>query len=427
MRVLILCDVQRKGGAGIAAHRLASALTLYGHEVHWATPYPTSSCDITTHNCREYSTGARVIHKALNMLQPARRQTFESHAIVRRLKQIVSDIKPDVVNVHNLHGASLPATLPAELSQIVPVVWTLHDMWAFTGTCAYSMGCRKFESYCDSHCPMADEYPSSPASQVGYLYEQRKKALAEAGRLAFATPSQWLADEAVKGMLNGFDVRAIPNCIELDQFVPVDKDAARQGLNLPLGRPVLVTTATPGDPRKGASVLYEAMKLLGRPNTIMLQLGGDYKNGVEHWDHRVLEGVDDPRLMRIVYSAADAHILPTLADNLPNTLLEAAACGVPSIASDVGGVGEAIINSETGWLVPPSDADALAQKIGVAIDLNVKHNQAIRTRCRAFAEAQFAPAIQAKRYTELFEQTINQDLAQNDILTQISSMSGEAA
>ena len=228
-------------------------------------------------------------------------------------------------------------------------------------------------------------------------------------------------------MLNAFDVRAIPNCVELDQFTPVDRDAARQALNLPLGRPVLVTTATPGDPRKGASVLYEAMKLLSRPNTILLQLGGSNNTIAEHWDHRVLEGVDDPRLMRIIYSAADAHILPTLADNLPNTLLEAAACGVPSIASDVGGVGEAIINNETGWLVPPADPDALAQKIGVAIDLSTKQSQAIRTRCRAFAEAQFAPAIQAKRYTELFEQTINQDLAQNDILTHISSTSREAA
>ncbi len=409
MKVLLISDVQSKGGAGIAAHRLACALIGQGHEVRWATPYPDPASDIPTVNCRDLPPTGRAARKIALALKPGKKQAVESRTITRRLLQIIGEFRPDVVNIHNLHGASLPATLPVELSRTAPVVWTLHDMWAFTGTCAYAMGCRKFESACEGTCPMADTYPASPATRVPGQFEQRVLALQAAGRIAFATPSKWLADEAQRGMLDAFDVRAIPNSVELDRFRPIERNAARQSLDLPLGRPVFVTAATPGDPRKGASVLYEALARLNRPNTILLQLGGTMPDDlVGGWDHRVLTGIHDPRLMRRAYSAADAHILPTLADNLPNTLLEAAACGVPSIGSDVGGVGEAIDAGKTGWLVSPGDADALAVRIGGVIDQPADQADTQRRACRVFAESNFAPALQARRYIDLFHETMNQ-------------------
>lgn len=428
MKVLLFSDVQRKGGAGIAAHRLACALIAQGHDVLWATPHPDPASDIPTANCRDLPAAGRAARRVSLVLQPGQRQHIEASAIKRGLQQIIRRFRPDVINVHNLHGAQLPATLPAELSRGVPVVWTLHDMWAFTGTCAYSMDCRKFESACDSACPMTDTYPTSPAKQVPARFAGRIKALQDGGRIAFATPSQWLADEAKRGMLKDHEVRTIPNSVELDRFTPVDREAARRALDLPTGRPVLVTSATAGDPRKGAAVLYAALEKLARPNTILLQLGGTTPSGAEgRWDHRVLEGIHDPRLLRLAYSAADAHILPTLADNLPNTLLEAAACGVPSIASDVGGVGEAIDPGNTGWLVAPGDADALTKQIGRVIDEPVAQAIDRRRACRAFAESRFAPALQARRYAELFEQTIGQDAARHVLTDEANRTRREAA
>ena len=407
MKIMLLSDVQRKGGAGIAAHRLAYGLRELGHEVVWATPYPDAASPFETINLREFSAVSRATRRIALTLRPDQRQAVDSHAILRRIQNAVRTHKPDVVHVHNLHGAGLSATIPTELSRQVPVVWTLHDMWAFTGTCAYSMSCRKFESACDSECVMADSYPASAPSQIPKQYEQRKQSLDRSGRISFATPSHWLADEAKSGMLVDHDVRVIRNCVELDRYKPIDQAVAKQALDLPLGRPVLVSTATPGDPRKGAHVLYEALKKLKRPNTILLQLGGNTPDHLpDDWDHRVLNGIHDPRLMRLAYSAAVAHVLPTLADNLPNTLLEAAACGVPSIASDVGGVGEAMIHDKTGWLVPANDADALAERIGIAIDEPSEQVVDRRRHCRALAETLFVPTKQARCYVDLFNDTI---------------------
>ena len=412
MKIMLLSDVQRKGGAGIAAHRLALGLSSLGHEVIWATPHPDPASPFETINLREFSAVGKAARRIALTLRPDQRQAVDSQAITRRVKEAIRTHRPDVVHVHNLHGAGLPATLPAELSRLVPVVWTLHDMWAFTGTCAYSMDCRKFESACDAGCGMADVYPASPLNKVATQYEQRKQALSNKCGIAFATPSQWLADEAGRGMLADQDVRVIRNCVELDKYKPIERDAARQALDLPLGRPVLVSAATPEDPRKGAEVLYAALSKLSRPNTILLQLGGSMPGNLSgDWDHRVLGDIHDPRLMRLAYSAAVAHVLPTLADNLPNTLLEAAACGVANIGSDVGGVGEAIEHDRTGWLVPANDPDALACRIGEAIDESNETMIQRRRDCRTFAEAAFSPANQAQRYVELFSDTIRQHAA----------------
>ena len=409
MKVVLLSDVQRKGGAGIAAHRLALGLRELGHEVVWATPHPDPASPFETINLRDFSTMNRAARRIALTLRPDQRQAVDSQAISRRIKDVLRTHRPDVVHVHNLHGAGLPATLPAELSCLVPVVWTLHDMWAFTGTCAYSMDCRKFESACDAGCSMADTYPVSQPTQIATQYEQRKQALDKAGRIAFATPSRWLADEAQRGMLAGQDVRVIRNSVELDRYKPIEQDSARKALDLPLGRPVLVSAATPGDPRKGAAVLYQALTKLKRPNTILLQLGGATPDNLPgDWDHRVLGNISDPRLIRLAYSAAVAHVLPTLADNLPNTLLEAAACGVPSIGSDVGGVGEAIIHNQTGWVVPPNDPKSFAETIGAAFDESIEQAGSRRRHCRSLAEALFAPAKQAQQYVELFTETIEQ-------------------
>jgi glycosyltransferase involved in cell wall biosynthesis len=275
---------------------------------------------------------------------------------------------------------------------------------------------------------MADTYPKSPAKQIPAQFAGRIKALQTAGRIAFVTPSRWLANEAKRGMLKNHEVRAIPNSVELDRFSPVDREAARHALDLPTSRPVLITSARMGDPRKGAAVLYAALEKLARPNTILLQLGGTTPSEAEgRWNHRVLESIHDPRLLRLAYSAADAHILPTLADNLPNTLLEAAACGVPSIASDVGGVGEAIDPGNTGWLVAPGDAGALAKQIGRVIDEAAASMDDRRRACRAFAESRFAPALQARRYTELFERTIGYDVTREEIADEASLLGREAA
>jgi len=396
-------DVQRKGGAGIAAHRLARALLQAGHQVLWAAVHPDVGNDIPSVRCQSTSLSDRATRRLLRVVGSG----TSARGAMQQLYRVIHRFKPDVINIHNIHGADLPATLPGELSRQVPVVWTLHDMWAFTGGCAYSYQCEKFTSACDKSCPHTHEYPARPARQVPRLYAARLRAVHRADRIAYVSPSNWLAGQAKRGMLSRQDVRVIPNSVELDRFRPIPKEAARAALDLPSHQPVLVTTATPDDPRKGASVLYEALARLERRDVILVQLGGENHDPSEgRWDHRVLSAVRDDRLLRLAYCAGDAHLLPTRADNLPNTLLESAACGVPSIVSDVGGCSEAIEPNRTGWVFKDGDPTDLARGIRHLLSLSQEAQAEARRASRAFACHRFAPEIQAERYACLFNELI---------------------
>ncbi|GAB4190677.1 MAG: glycosyltransferase [Phycisphaeraceae bacterium] len=407
MRVLMFSDVQRKGGAGIAAHRLARALTQAGHQVLWAAVHPDADNDIPSVRCQSTPLSDRAKRRLLRVIGSGAHTSVSARGVMQQLNRIIQRYKPDVINIHNIHGADLPATLPSELSRQVPVVWTLHDMWAFTGGCAYSYGCEKFTSACDTSCPHTHEYPARPARQVPRLYAARLRSVHRADRIAYVSPSGWLAEQAKRGMLSRQDVRVIHNSVELDRFRPVPKEAARAALDLPSHQPVLVTTATPDDPRKGASVLYEALSRLERRDVILLQLGGGNHDPSEgRWVHRVLSAVRDDRLLRLAYCAGDAHLLPTRADNLPNTLLESAACGVPSIVSDVGGCSEAIEPSRTGWVFKDDDPTDLSRCIRHVLSLSNEAQAEARRASRAFACNRFAPELQAERYACLFNELI---------------------
>ncbi|MCC6580294.1 MAG: glycosyltransferase [Phycisphaeraceae bacterium] len=404
MKILMVSDWRGKGGAAIAAERLAEALEAQGHDVRWAfartAHHHSGGCDLTR---LPLSTEAAV--RICGRLWSSASRQLQLSQMAAKLERLIRETSPDIVNVHNIHAANLSVSLPMQLSTVAPVVWTLHDMWAFTGGCTYSYDCTGFTRGCRCSCPQQIGHGKGQLKpELGC--QKRHVALQRAGNIAFVTPSQWLATEAQRGLLAGRNVRAIANSVNLQRFRPVDRRTARAALGLPADmHAILTASASVVDPRKGVSVLMEALRLRPQRKLLWLTLGeGRAENVPSHVRHHPVGQIEDERLLSLAYSAADVHVLPTRADNLPNVLLEAAACGTPSIASHVGGVPEVVRADMTGWTVPVGDAPALANMLDHALDLNPDARESLRLRCRWFAHERFSPEHQAQHYVGLFQQ-----------------------
>lgn len=325
---------------------------------------------------------------------------------------------PDIVQCHNLHGAWLPsggyfdlAALPW-LSQRIPTVLTLHDAWLLSGHCAHSFGCDRWKSGCGA-CPDLTIYPAIRRDATAYNW-RRKQMIYGKSRLFVATPSRWLMHQVQESMLSPGVVasKVIPNGVDLSIFHPADKRQARDYLQIPQQARVLffVAHGVKGNIWKDYTTMKEAVRevtaRLRGQKIIFVALGeeGDWeeKDGVRI---RFVPFQTDPKEVARYYHAADIYLHAARADTFPNTVLEALACGIPVVATAVGGISEQVSEARTGFLVPAGDASAMAQK---AIRLLV--NADLRMSCgqRAVHEAtqRFDLRCQAATYLEWFEEIV---------------------
>jgi glycosyltransferase involved in cell wall biosynthesis len=284
------------------------------------------------------------------------------------------------------------------------VVWTMHDMNPFTGGCHYDAECHRYRQKCGM-CPQLRS--TSPNDFSAQVWSRKKEAFSmpAAKRIHLIAPSRWLADEARQSSLfSDFDVTVIPNGIDTDLFQPRDTRQAREQLKIPQESSVILFVAgRVGERRKGFSLLVEALQSFkDTPHLYFLAVG----NGVTsfHFGPRVitLDYIDDENRLSLVYSAADVLVVPSLQDNLPNTALEALACGVPTVAFDVGGLRDIIREGQTGYLVPQADIHALRTAIN-AILQSKDQRARMAGECRKKALAEYRLDLQASRYAALYK------------------------
>jgi glycosyltransferase involved in cell wall biosynthesis len=229
-----------------------------------------------------------------------------------------------------------------------------------------------------------------------------------ASRLIAVSPSEWLAREARRSTLfRDFEVRVIPNGIDLHEFRPMDRNDARRRLNLPIdARIVLFVADLIADRRKGLRLLLKAFwEIRDIPGLLLVTLGrGDYE-GIALHASRHLGSLNDSEDLRAAYSAADAFAMPSLQDNLPNTILESMACGTPVVGFAAGGVSEAVLDGKTGLLAPTGNVGALAAALRCILDDRTL--QAVLARnARARVEQEYAIGLQARRYAALYTEMV---------------------
>jgi glycosyltransferase involved in cell wall biosynthesis len=323
---------------------------------------------------------------------------------------MVGSTDPDIVNVHNIHGVFSSLWTPElvkHCSDRFPTIWTLHDMWSFTGRCAYNRDCREFETGCDATCPTADEYPQLDPDEIEDAWNLRSNLARSGPNLRAVAPSRWLADEAVTGLWPEASVDVIPYGVPLDVFKPEDRHAARAALGIESSTPVFLAVAVDWiDQRKGGGVLQDALTNWGGGLTL-LTMGTDDHDWGGLGDIRVLKlgFIGDEKTLARAFNAADALIHPALQDNLPNVVLEAIACGTPVVSFRTGGLPDMVRPGSTGWLAEKPDAASLAAAIECAVT-ELEAGSGLRESCRSTAETEFDPRLQAQRYEALFHQVL---------------------
>lgn len=328
---------------------------------------------------------------------------FSSKAIIDNINRL----QPDIISLHNTHGGYFKTSLLSKLSQVAPIVWTLHDMWSFTGNAAHTFGDDSWKRM--EKCNNKSIYPAIGINTGKWLLRQKKK-IYQKSNLSIVTPSRWLYELASQSpVFHGKKIFHILNGIDLDLYSPINKKTAREVLGLPVKHPALCFSAASlndgswkggGELIKLISVLNNKTKL---PISIILLGEGDVKKIDNFSNLRFyrMGYVSNNRFMALCLSAADLFIYPTKADNLPNVLVESIACGTPCVTFDIGGCKEIIIDGENGFVIPPFDIELFVKRI-MQVLADKYLQKVLTTNSRKIAENKFSIKTMADKYYQLF-------------------------
>jgi glycosyltransferase involved in cell wall biosynthesis len=320
-------------------------------------------------------------------------------------------------NVLNLHWISRfidYETFFAHVPQLPPIIWTLHDMSSFTGGCHYAHDCERYMNGCGI-CP---HLGSSDRNDLSHRIWHRKQRCLEKlgpGKLHLVVPSHWLAAKVANSALLGrFPVTHIPNSVDIDIFSPRDCHLAREVLGIPQdGLVVLYIAQRLHNRHKGLAQLMQALTgLCDLPNLFLVSVGYGEFPAVVDVPHLHLGYLDDERLLSLVYSAANLLAIPSSQDNLPNTVLESMACGVPVVGFETGGIPDMVRPGVTGLLVPVGDVIALRDAIARLLKDSAGRAE-MEVNCRRVATEEYALEVQARRYVALYRRVL--EVADPDI------------
>lgn len=284
-----------------------------------------------------------------------------------------------------------------------PVVWTLHDMFPFTGGCHYSNGCNKYFTEC-KNCP---QLQGTIDPNNAYKDQQYKKSCLSHVFPTISSPSLWLKECSERSKLFGaFKNFHIPYSLDLSVYKFQEQSFCRKKFNLPQNKKILLFVCdTIENKRKGFDLLIDSLSLLQNSNIHICAIGERNDNTLKKSDITYLGRITDEHIMAMAYSAADAFILPSREDNLPNTMLEALSCGTPVISFSVGGMHEYIKTGFNGILAENLNAKSLANSINIFFqDKYVFNKHEIRKNAMKI----FSPAIQANKYIEVYNSILQQ-------------------
>lgn len=361
MKVLQINTVCGSGSVGRIAVDLVHMVEQDGGEGCVAFGRRTAPDNVTTYKFgSNLDMGLHVLHTFFKG-----EHGFASSKQTEKLIKKIAEYDPDIIHLHNIHGFYLDVEMLFwYLKQAgIPVVWTLHDCWSFTGHCAHFdyIGCMKWKEQCET-CPQyKNVYPYALfKDNTKNNYLRKKNAFTGVPDLTVVTPSRWLAGFARESYLGEYPIRVIPNGIALDKFKPVDS-GLRERLHME-DKFILLGVASMWEERKGYAYFEElADRLDDSYQIILIGLSKEKMKKLHPKIHGVMRTNSMEELAEY-YSCADAYVNTTLEDTFPTTNLEALACGTPVITFATGGSVESV-DEATGKVVPKGDTNALIAAI----------------------------------------------------------------
>ncbi len=402
MNVLILSTYERSGGAAIAALRLLHAFQKNGVNASMLVRKNLTFGGKWVQKQSLPSIWERlVIATVHNRFSTRNLWAIDTACCGEDITSTEQYQKADVIHLHWINQSFLSfKTLEKIVKSGKKIVWTMHDAWNATGICHLTLECKNHLSEC-GNC----QYLSHPSpSDLSHKVWKKKKALYAAGNIQFVTCSRWLMKEVKRSsLLASQNVTSIPNPLDTNFFMPQNKMLARKMLQLPAEKKLLLFVAqNVNNPYKGMKYLFEAVKKSRRNDITLLMLGNAEGVNFEGIESIALGYLSEQEKIRAAYNAADAFILPSLSENLPNTIMEAMACGTPSVAFRVGGIPEMIDHMENGYLSDFQDSSDLSR--GIEYVLKEENAARLSAACREKVLTEYSEKSVVERYLSLYGQ-----------------------
>lgn len=338
-------------------------------------------------------------HNALSRITD--RAGFYSSIPTLILLHFIDRYKPDLIHLHNLHGYYINIRLLFNYIKRhnIPIVWTLHDCWAFTGHCTHFdyIGCYRWKTNCFS-CPQRIEYPQSLVlDRSSRNFVQKKKLLTSLDKMSIVTPSVWLANCVKQSFLSKYDVTSIPNGIDVTIFHPVKSDI-RQRLSIPNNKKIILTVANVWNEKKGFSDVIRLSRILP-VNEYQVVMVGVTKPQLSLLPHSIIgiERTENINELVELYSAADIFFNPSKEETMGMVTIEALACGTPAIVYDRTAVPEAV-DMNTGIIIN-SDNLFEIQRIIERFKFDAK-------ACQQRVEESFSEDNMSARYIATYQRMI---------------------
>ena len=339
---------------------------------------------------------------------------FDKHGLASKkatkelIKEIIN-IKPNIIHLHNIHGYFLNYTILFEfLSNLdIPIVWTLHDCWAYTGHCAYYTfaGCNRWKTGCH-HCPQKNSYPSSYfLDRSKKNYSDKKEAFTSIKNMTIVPVSNWLSEEVKQSFLNKYPIKVISNGIDFNIFRPQIIDKKEFGLE---NKFVILGVASIWEKRKGLNDFIHLRTILP-PNYIIVLIGLSQKQ-----INKLPQGIigikrtSNVQELAKYYSIADVYINFSVEETFGMTTCESLACGTPVIVYNSTACPE-IVSNETGYVVEVGDFDNVVRKIK---EIEILGKNKFKNICHKRALRLFNKEDKYNEYLNLYKILLNKNIEQ---------------
>lgn len=411
MNVLHLSTYDSLGGAARAALRLHLGLNNIGVESQMLVAVNDLKHASVTSISSRYEQGITRLRSIIDAL-PLKLYTKRKKSLIspawlpEKLSKKIDLLNPDIINLHWVCNGFMRIEMLREINK--PIIWTLHDMWPFTGGCHYDDDCGKYQIEC-GRCPQIGSERENDFSR--WVWRRKKKGWKDLSFTIIA-PSRWLSKCAsTSSLFRQCRIEVIPNGLDPNLYKPIDKRIGRKLLSLPQDKKIILFGGmnASGDKRKGFRFLSSALEILKRSNlnADMVIFGETVTEKFPDIGCKthVLGNLQDDLQIAMAYGVADVFLAPSTQDNLPNTVMEALACGTPCVAFDIGGMPDMIEHKKNGYLAKPYEPEDLARGIEWILAEEKRH-QSLSREARLRVENEFDMNFVAQKYLDLYKSVL---------------------
>jgi putative colanic acid biosynthesis glycosyltransferase len=391
LKILLVNSVCGIGSTGKICVDLYRDLTNLGHECCIAYGRGNKIDDIQTY---------KIGNNLNTLLHVVENRFFDNHGFASRkathdFVEFIEEYRPDIIHLHNIHGYYINTEILFEYlkNKSIPVIWTFHDAWPFSGHAAYIdyVGDKQLPQR-NMHFSERFSYPKSFRDNSAANWKKKKKIFSDLKNCTIVTPSDWLKNMAQHSFFSEYEIITVNNGIDLSRY---EKESENKKINKPTQKNILAV-ANIWEKRKGLEdIIYFNNQLKdGYKFTIVGKVNKRLPSSITH-----ISRTDSFDVLLDLYREADVFINPTYRDNFPTTNIESLAAGTPVITYDTGGSGEAI-NDNVGFVVKQGSKKEFIEKI-----IKVKKNKDVSDSCKLHA-LNYDKANMVRTYIELYEKSL---------------------